>query len=142
MSIFLLPKELCKDMNKLMQKFMWGHRENDHKIHWMSHLVRWKADLIWTIFTEEEVEIVCNLPISCYWMEDKLMWHATSTGEFTVGSAYHLEKEKHDAMQGEGSNQGGAQEIWKIIWTLKIPNSAKVFFWRVCHNILPTKANL
>lgn len=73
--------------------------------------MQWKADLIQTICTEEEAEIVCNLPLSRYRMEDKLMWHATTTGEFTVRSAYHLKKEKHDAMQGEGSNQGGAQEI-------------------------------
>jgi hypothetical protein len=31
MSIFLLPKELCKELNKLMQKFWWGHKENDKK---------------------------------------------------------------------------------------------------------------
>jgi hypothetical protein len=36
MSIFLLPKGLCTDINSMMQKFWWGHKENDSKIHWMS----------------------------------------------------------------------------------------------------------
>jgi hypothetical protein len=36
MSAFLLPKELCRAINSLMQKFWWGHKENDKKIHWMS----------------------------------------------------------------------------------------------------------
>ncbi|XP_059441839.1 uncharacterized protein LOC132174162 [Corylus avellana] len=36
MSIFLLPKELCKETNKMMQKFWWGHKENENKVHWMS----------------------------------------------------------------------------------------------------------
>jgi hypothetical protein len=36
MSVFLLPTSLCKDINKLMQRFWWGHKENNNKIHWMS----------------------------------------------------------------------------------------------------------
>jgi hypothetical protein len=36
MSVFLLPIILCKEINKLMQKFWWGHKENNSKIHWMS----------------------------------------------------------------------------------------------------------
>jgi hypothetical protein len=33
MSVFLLPKSLRKEINSLMQKFWWGHKENDKKIH-------------------------------------------------------------------------------------------------------------
>jgi ribonuclease HI len=36
MSMFLLPKSLCKEINSIMQRFWWGHKENDKKIHWMS----------------------------------------------------------------------------------------------------------
>jgi hypothetical protein len=36
MSVFLLPISLCKDLNRLMQSFWWGHLSNDSKIHWMS----------------------------------------------------------------------------------------------------------
>jgi hypothetical protein len=36
MSIFLLPVGLCADINSIMQKFWWGHKENESKIHWMS----------------------------------------------------------------------------------------------------------
>jgi hypothetical protein len=35
MSIFLLPKTLCSDLNGIMQKFWWGSNENVKKIHWM-----------------------------------------------------------------------------------------------------------
>jgi hypothetical protein len=35
MSIFLIPKELCKEINKMMQKFWWGNK-CEKKIHWMS----------------------------------------------------------------------------------------------------------
>lgn len=33
MSVFLLPNELCRDLNSMMQKFWCGHTENDSKIH-------------------------------------------------------------------------------------------------------------
>ena len=36
MSIFLPPKELCKEINKLMHKFWWGSKGDEKKIHWMS----------------------------------------------------------------------------------------------------------
>ena len=32
--------------------------------------------------------------------------------------------------------------MWAAIWKLRIPNKMKVFGWRACHDILPTKRNL
>jgi len=32
--------------------------------------------------------------------------------------------------------------MWKVIWSLSVPNLVKVFLWKVGHNILPTMANL
>jgi hypothetical protein len=36
MSVFKLPRALYKEINGIMQKFWWGHKENQSKIHWMS----------------------------------------------------------------------------------------------------------
>jgi hypothetical protein len=36
MSVFLLPKALCREIQGMMQCFWWGHKENTSKIHWMS----------------------------------------------------------------------------------------------------------
>jgi ribonuclease HI len=36
MSIFMLPKALSKEINTLMQKFFWGHKDKEKRIHWMS----------------------------------------------------------------------------------------------------------
>lgn len=35
-SVFLLLKALCGDVNSLMQKFWWSHKNNDNQIYWMS----------------------------------------------------------------------------------------------------------
>jgi hypothetical protein len=36
MSVFLLPKTLCNDINSMMSRFWWGHKENEKKMAWMS----------------------------------------------------------------------------------------------------------
>jgi hypothetical protein len=35
-SVFLLPKALCKEIQGMMQRFWWGHKDNTSRIHWMS----------------------------------------------------------------------------------------------------------
>jgi hypothetical protein len=36
MSVFQLSKTLCRDINSMMSKFWWGHKDNDKKMAWMS----------------------------------------------------------------------------------------------------------
>ncbi|XP_059451112.1 uncharacterized mitochondrial protein AtMg00310-like [Corylus avellana] len=36
MSVFQLPKAVCKEINSMMSQFWWGHKENDSKMAWMS----------------------------------------------------------------------------------------------------------
>lgn len=36
MSVFQLPKTLCREINSMMAKFWWGHKENTSKISWLS----------------------------------------------------------------------------------------------------------
>jgi hypothetical protein len=36
MSVFKVPKTLCNEINSMMAKFWWGHKENDKKVAWMS----------------------------------------------------------------------------------------------------------
>ncbi|XP_059458257.1 uncharacterized protein LOC132187840 [Corylus avellana] len=246
MSIFLLPKELCKELNKMMQQFWWGHSKEAHKIHWMSwermsmakanggmgfrdivcfnkallakqswrlmqnpdslaakvisakyfprgsymtakirnkpsyawrsilagrelfqegifwrigdgrsvsiwrdkwlprlttysiqtpcrilpeeakvaelldtNPIQWKKALIRDIFSEVEAEIICNIPVSSYQLPDKMIWYPTNSGEFSVKSAYHIEKERQNRKNGEGSNQERGKEVWKTLWSFK-----------------------
>jgi ribonuclease HI len=269
MSIFLLPTTLCKELNSIMQKFWWGHKANDKKIHWMSwermgfakdnggmgfrdlvafnkallakqwwrmvqepdslvgQILRakyfprvsfqeaklgsrpsyawrslmaarelfldglcwrigngtsvsiwhdkwlpcpstfkvqspcrelpedalvsdlmdpstgeWNKMLLGRIFWAEEAEVIGNLPLSRYRHPDKLVWRATKSGMFTVRSAYHLEKERRVLQYGAGSTDAEQTGLWRFLWRLGVPNSTKVFLWRACHNILPTKDNL
>lgn len=45
-------------------------------------------------------------------------------------------------MQGESFLSGVSSSVWTKLWKLHIPNKIKVFGWRACHDILPTRDNL
>jgi hypothetical protein len=51
-----------------------------------------------------------------------------------------LERRVRD--RGEGSNPSNQCGIWKFIWKLNVSNPTKVFLWRACSDILPTRVNL
>ena len=42
----------------------------------------------------------------------------------------------------ESSRGCVGKRIWTALWKLRIPNKIKVFGWRACNDILPTKLNL
>jgi hypothetical protein len=73
---------------------------------------------------------------------DRLIWKGTENGVFTVRSAYHLGKELQDQEGGQCSQGQKGQEVWKSIWSLEVPNSVKLFMWKACNDLLPTKTNL
>jgi ribonuclease HI len=104
--------------------------------------VQWNRPFIFQNFGEEESTAICNIPLSRFHHDDKIIWRATKMGEFSVRSAYHLEKERTERLKGECSKGAKPEAMWKMIWSLQIPNSAKMFIWRACNKILPTKDNL
>ena len=64
-------------------------------------------------------------------------------GIFIVKSTYKVAR----AVLSEGkvakSSRGCVgKDVWPVIWKLRIPNKIKVFGWRPCNEILPTRLNL
>jgi hypothetical protein len=53
------------------------------------------------------VDIICKLPLSNYRQKDVMIWRGTSSSEFSVHSAYLMEKERKDIQHGEGSKHKG-----------------------------------
>jgi hypothetical protein len=86
--------------------------------------------------------VISNIPLSPYLPVDMLVWRGTSTGLFSVRSAYHLGKELQNRSVGECSISYSSIETWKAIWSINVPNPAKVFLWKAWNNILPSRVNL
>jgi hypothetical protein len=102
----------------------------------------WKLSLLKEIFNNEEIAAIQSTPISLTNQLDRQIWRGTVKGDFSVGSAYHMAKDKEDAQQAGSSKRSEESKIWKGIWSANIPNAVKTFMWRACHNLLPTKENL
>ena len=57
---------------------------------------------------------------------------------------YHIAKEiaRQEAGMEECSREVYVSLVWRHLWKLHLPNKIKVFGWRVCQNVLPTRENL
>jgi len=53
----------------------------------------WNLPLIEEVFTMDEAKIISSIPLSPLKPNDLLIWRCMSNGQFTVRSAYHMEKE-------------------------------------------------
>ncbi|GMY26919.1 putative ribonuclease h protein [Fagus crenata] len=70
---------------------------------------------------------------------DSISWKATSTGVFTVKSAYQLAiLTKNVSVSGSSSTMKQYHKFWKVLWKIKVPNKIKIHLWRACMNALPT----
>jgi hypothetical protein len=98
--------------------------------------------LIRELFCDEDASLICNIPISPSRQQDAMVWLGTSNGVFSVKSAYHMAKSKIEESSGSSSNQDLSTQLWKRVWHVKGPPVVRVFLWKACSNILPTKINL
>ncbi|XP_059450901.1 uncharacterized protein LOC132181678 [Corylus avellana] len=102
----------------------------------------WKTNLIEQIFSPAEVKMILAIPLSSRNQEDCMVWRGTVKGEFSVRSAYHLQKKKEEEGRGECSIRSSSRAVWKLIWKLKVPSVEQNFLWKACQDILPTRENL
>ena len=108
-----------------------------------SDTAKWKYDLVHQIFVPHEADIILGLPLSSTLPADTLIWSTTPNGKFSVRSAYKIAMETRlQSDFGSCSNNSDMKTLWKVLWSLKIPNKVKHFGWRACKNILPTLSNL
>jgi len=104
--------------------------------------MRWKVEFIQAEFMEEEAQVISGIPLNPLRSEDKLIWRCTVNGDFSVRSAYHLGMDLQDSKGGQCSYAGKEEDFWKVVWALCIPNVTKLFIWRACNELLPTRVNL
>ncbi|KAL0006567.1 hypothetical protein SO802_008069 [Lithocarpus litseifolius] len=102
----------------------------------------WQRDFILAKFNREEGEAICDILLSRRQVPDSIYWKHSKDGNFTVKSAYKVATSLLKKEDWAESSGGGVSRVWAAIWKLRIPNKMKVFGWRVCHDILPTRGNL
>jgi hypothetical protein len=98
--------------------------------------------VLWEGACVAEAKAIFNIPLSPFQPMDRLIWRCTTNGEFFVCSACHLAMKNIALKHSGGSGSCRESVVWKACWQLHVPNVVKIFIWRVCHNLLPTKVNL
>ena len=76
-------------------------------------------------------------------MADSISWMHNRNGRYSVKSGYYVAWQVlRNVNMAECSRGNDEQKVWKALWKMKIPNKIKIFGWRACHEILPTRYNL
>ena len=101
----------------------------------------WKEDVIRQTFLPVDADVILRLPLCTSWPADKLIWHFTSNGAFSVKSAYHLVRATLN-LDLPSSSGGPRRSLWRSIWGLEVPPRIRLFGWRVGVGALPTKRNI
>ena len=116
---------------------------------WVADLIDWRfktwnREFIEANFHREDAKAILSMPLSCRNASDLLMWLHTKNGEYTMRSGYHIARgiTKQESDMGECSREVYGSLVWQHLWKLHLPNKIKVFGWRACQNVLPTRKNL
>uniref|UniRef100_A0A2N9EC60 Reverse transcriptase domain-containing protein n=1 Tax=Fagus sylvatica TaxID=28930 RepID=A0A2N9EC60_FAGSY len=103
----------------------------------------WNEELIDMVFDRRIATAIKRIQLVNMHSKDQPFWGETSTGEFSVSSAYEmLLKEESSPLSAESSNAGEIRDTWRKVWKLRIPGKVKHFLWRACSEALPTNHNL
>jgi hypothetical protein len=87
----------------------------------------WKRDLIERVYGGRSPG--CSQYTYSLQPKDKLIWRCAPNGQFSIRSAYYMDKEAQATHGGENSQPHSRSPIWKLIWNLPISNAVKMFLW-------------
>ncbi|XP_062155084.1 uncharacterized protein LOC133863105 [Alnus glutinosa] len=102
----------------------------------------WNLPLLQALFNPEEAKVIASIPLCPNLPPDRLIWLGTKDGNFSIRSAYHLGLEIKDRKRGQTSQIEKGTDVWRSMWNFQVPNQIKMFLWRACNDILPTRKNL
>uniref|UniRef100_A0A803QHU6 Reverse transcriptase domain-containing protein n=1 Tax=Cannabis sativa TaxID=3483 RepID=A0A803QHU6_CANSA len=100
----------------------------------------WNVPMLNTYFHPIDSDRILTIPLSFFPDMDRLIWHFTSNGLYTVQSGFHLASSLEE--QHCSSTSNNQRDWWKYFWNLNLPPKIRIFVWKVLHNILPTAAAL
>lgn len=85
--------------------------------------------------------MILATPLSSRLLLNCLIWHYDSKGFFSVKSAYKVAVSMRDVASSSGQSFL-ITETWNKLWKASVPGKVKIYAWKACRNILPTRLNL
>ena len=103
----------------------------------------WRREFIMANFHCDDANAICHIPLIRWSVMDSIVWLHNKKGVYSVKSGYHVARQiMRDGDVAESSSGPTGQFVWAKLWNLHVPTKIKVFGWRTCQDILPTRVNL
>lgn len=136
-----IPNQVTNRVLHPLVEKEWEWRVSDH-INWRTN--SWDQEVVMAKFQRTNAEAILRIPLSHRQVPDRLFWLHYKSGDYSVKLGYHVARliSKQEADMGESSREVSGSLVWAKLWKLKIPNKIRVFGWRSCLDILPTRVNL
>ncbi|XP_057809148.1 uncharacterized protein LOC131023623 [Salvia miltiorrhiza] len=97
---------------------------------------QWNVEILQELVNANDFHDIISTPIFPNMGDDKLIWHSTKNGRYSVKSAYQLAS----SLTLDGMHNVDGQ--WGNLWKLDVPPKVKHFLWRAVRNNLPSKEKL
>ncbi|KAI5663685.1 hypothetical protein M9H77_23008 [Catharanthus roseus] len=83
---------------------------------------------------------ILQIPVSPAWPDDRIIWHLTPNGIYTVKSSYKegMNYMCSSRMIAGASNLIQESKLWNSIHNLAVQPKIRIFIWQASLNILPT----
>ena len=106
------------------------------------HKKQWDRERIFDLFAHRTRMEILAIPLQQDAGRDTLIWKETKSGSFSVKSAYKVVIRMRDTIRVKHSSARKDGTFWRKMWQLNVHPKVRMFLWRACSNILPTRENL
>ncbi|CAN1294631.1 Putative ribonuclease H protein At1g65750, partial [Linum perenne] len=100
-------------------------------------LGEWDVEHIEMMFNERDATLILSMPPPDPRRRDRLVWHFSRNGCYTVRSAYRVVMER---VRNQGVLHVGGD--WTSLWKLRLPPKIKQFGWRLGRGAVLTRTML
>ena len=108
-----------------------------------SNTMQWDREKIFDLFAHRTRMEIMSIPLQHNTAtRDVLIWKENKSQSFSVKSAYQVVQRMKAPTLIEHSTAATEKPLWRKLWKLNVPPKVRMFIWRACSNILPTRDNL
>ncbi|KAM2524302.1 hypothetical protein PS1_031040 [Malus domestica] len=104
----------------------------------------WEVDFLKPFVVDDEIKAILEIPLGDPTLKDRLVWPYEKKGAYSVKSGYHWAFSRthiHRNLNPHRSDMIPTQ-LWKCMWSLKVPLKIRVFMWKSLQAAVATMANL